>query len=408
MLKFLLGARYVCLAVIGAGLVLGAGGGYLDWGGDALANYQLLSIGLKALGSGVAALFFVEFAAAAIQRRLSGYIASVFVLLLTTAIGAVVLDVTAGALGLDRSPFDKSFGEKIKRHQVPYLAFKGRPSAPEFEHNELGYRGSAPAMDKRNEYRVLVFGGSTVWNGEPTIPAMLQTLAQADGHSRVRVYNFGVVSSVSRQDVARAVLEGLLFEPDLILMYNGGNDLTSPFWFDPRPGYPYDYFMREANPFLGEASGTGNLLRSLMANSTIGRLLLRNENVAAIAFGLYDLRLEVGFKSADWRDRIARTYLDGQRYLQDLARRMDIRAITVFQPIRAYGPGTRYPEIETVREHLLDLQTREFAELNFIDLSLMLTENGDRSAFTDIIHVTQETRAEIADAIYRQISPELP
>lgn len=93
----------------------------------------------------------------------------------------------------------------------------------------------APQMPKtREEYRVFFLGGSTVYVGKPPIADLVQRLFHEHGIKNVKVYNFGVVSSVSGMELARIVFELSDLAPDLIVMYNGGNDILQPWSWDRR------------------------------------------------------------------------------------------------------------------------------------------------------------------------------
>ena len=50
------------------------------------------------------------------------------------------------------------------------------------------------------------------------------------------------------------------FKPDLIIFYGGFNETIQNAVFDPRPGFPYNFFYR---------SGTGPLSKLLLQNSAI-------------------------------------------------------------------------------------------------------------------------------------------
>ncbi len=51
-------------------------------------------------------------------------------------------------------------------------------------------------------------------------------------------------------ELARLVFEALAYQPDLIVSYSGANDIILPLSADPRPGYPFNFMIREYNPLL--------------------------------------------------------------------------------------------------------------------------------------------------------------
>jgi len=63
--------------------------------------------------------------------------------------------------------------------------------------------------------------------------------------------NYSVVSSHHRQHL-HGIIEYLPpFEPDVVIFYGGYNETLQSAYYDPRPGYPYNYFYRsETKPFF--------------------------------------------------------------------------------------------------------------------------------------------------------------
>ena len=147
----------------------------------------------------------------------------------------------------------------------PYVEFGGEPNSrlpggelefgeedrkitgEEFR-NELGFRGPLPAKAKGDEYRIIVLGGSTVYAGFPlenSIPGQLEQLFHRDGRANVRVYNWGVPAYVSGQELTEMAHTVTDYQPDLVIVYDGFNDLYFPYTIDPRPGYPFTWLEHE-------------------------------------------------------------------------------------------------------------------------------------------------------------------
>src|SRR5262249_27502211 len=158
-------------------------------------------------------------------------------------------------------PAERFSGPIVANGQHPYYVFTGIPNtlgqmapqmggANEIENlvklNSLGFRIERPLEKTKpaGELRIFVVGGSTVFMGAPlakTIPDQIESELVRRGISGAKVYNFGVVSAVSGQELA--LLAHLLvdYEPDLVISYGGGNDLHSPYQYDPRPGFPLNF-----------------------------------------------------------------------------------------------------------------------------------------------------------------------
>src|SRR5262245_59810930 len=109
--------------------------------------------------------------------------------------------------------------QDVFRLPQPYVEFAGTPNATltgplsmggsvadsTMTLNALGFRGDLPRMPKGDEVRVIVLGGSAAFNGAPlrnSIAGWLERLAHDAGETHVRVYNWGVTSYVSGQELA--------------------------------------------------------------------------------------------------------------------------------------------------------------------------------------------------------------
>ena len=98
------------------------------------------------------------------------------------------------------------------------------------EKNSEGFRGPEFSKEKlENHYRIFMIGGSTVFGwgvlDNETIPYYLQKLYEnSDVSYKVEVMNFGVPGISSSDEVHNLKTKLLLFEPDLIIVYEGWND----------------------------------------------------------------------------------------------------------------------------------------------------------------------------------------
>jgi len=219
-----------------------------------------------------------------------------------------------------KAPIERTFPTEVVRNPQPYTMFggvgggslKGQLHAnkeTEEKLNRLGYRGKAPAAEKaEGEYRIFVLGGSTVFNGEPSISELLEKEFHDGGFEKVNVFNFGVVSSVSGQEVARIVYEISDHEPDLVIMYNGGNDIWQPLTYDPRPGYPFNFLAYEKNPLLESKVEDYPQTAMFLYGSNLMRKYLKGyfeDNFIQ----LEQIREEVGYGTDQWREDVAGEYV---------------------------------------------------------------------------------------------------
>jgi lysophospholipase L1-like esterase len=333
-------------------------------------------------------------------------------------LNAVVCAVLAGLLGLGQWRLSarrvESYPAGLTRKPAPYVMFTGAPR--QLDHNELGYRGDLPAPEKPpDEYRVLIIGGSAVYGTGParlTIPNHLQELAGRSGRSQVRFYNWGVVSQISAQELATVALRVRRYRPDLVVLYDGGNDMSAPFSYDPRPGYPFNFTLQESAVEVFQEGGLGVLAAGALTQSNLVRVLFGAELADAVA-RLPPVRNRVGYRTPSWEEDVARTYLENVESACRVGEAWGFRVAVLLQPIVYFSPqaGAQWnlpADFRPYAERQYDRMRAGFRELSariaadrcrFDDLS-RVCERGECS-FQDMIHPTAETRAPIAGALFR-------
>jgi len=305
----------------------------------------------------------------------------------------------------------------VYRHPKPYVAFGGVAGGTYKNDEKLnanGYRGKAPAKEKiKGEYRIFVLGGSTVFLGEPPLPVLLEELFIKKGHKNISVFNYGVLSSVSGMELSRIIFEIADFKPDLIVMYGGGNDIGGPAYYDPRPGYPYNFMIYENNPILESdlkkyptllmtAYGS-NLLRRFFPDFFINNLL-----------PLDILRKDAKWGTKEWEDEIASCYLNNLKKSSKISEAFDAKFIAFFQPTVFFKKNLTAEEFKWSGPQAADylymrdkiqigIDTyRKEKKMNFVDVSKIFAETRE-SVFTDDIHITHEANIAVAAEIYRHI-----
>ncbi len=318
-----------------------------------------------------------------------------------------------------RSEVERKFPVQTVRHPAPYTMFGGVKNGQlgrDIVLNGRGYRGKEPSMPKpADEFRVFVLGGSTVFVGHPPICDYVEAEFRKHGNQNIQLYNYGVVSSVSSMELSRIVHEISDLTPDLIVMYNGGNDILHPYEYDPRPGYPFNFIVYENNP----------LLESNVRSYPRFSLLLYGSNMARLFFPRYFVRRFVpmsrerknaGWGTDAWEAQIARRYVANLVKAEQISATFGAGFIAFFQPMVYYkDPRSAEEEEEcsdpvlakhcqAVRERVLE-QTRlirsESSPLP-IDLS-DIYDDVPTTVFIDEIHTKQEAMITVAKAIYEHM-----
>lgn len=328
-----------------------------------------------------------------------------------------------------RAPIEQRFPGEIFRQPQPYVMFGGTANA-EFEVelangeivtetlNSLGYRGPAPVSPKpAGEYRIFMLGGSTVFLGAPPLPVLLEDEFRRNGFEQVRVYNFGVISSVSSMELTRLVLEISELEPNLIVMYNGGNDIIGPYRHDPRPGYPFNFLVYENNPLVENEVDSYPATALWLYGSNLARYFFPNYFLTGFA-DFDHLRQRTDWGSDAWRDKTAAIYVENLVKAHRVARAFGAEFVAFPQPLVYYKDTVAAEENDQAyhgerRAYALDMRERIREQLKAAYLAdptlkvIDLTDVYDGTAgwvFTDAIHTRQESKGVVVQAIYHALA----
>lgn len=346
----------------------------------------------------------------------------VFLSLMAMSCAFMALDILSRPFLSSRSPIERKFSVTAARHPQPYTMFGGLKHARHLEKfmipgglNRMGYKGQVPKIPKTTgEYRIIMLGGSTVLIGNPSIPQLLETIFTENGHSNVKVYNFGVISSVSGQELARIVFEVSDYDPDLIVMYNGANDILSPLTGDPRPGYPFNFIVYENNPLLDKD----------ISDYPLFTLMAYGSNIIRAAFPAYftekfvrlnELRKQIGWKSPEWEDAVARAYVDNISKAQRISAAFGTDFIAFFQPtvyykdmLHPWEKKRLNPEVCAYAQKIRKKINKYSAPIlhlseHFYDLG-DLYDQRQNFIFLDEMHTLQFAKPDAAQAMYEKIS----
>jgi lysophospholipase L1-like esterase len=120
---------------------------------------------------------------------------------------------------------------------VPYLNYTLNPEAAGV--NERGIRGRLVEVPKPpGVFRIVALGGSTTYGhnlevSESWPNQLQQTLLVQYSRRNVEVINLGVPGYNSLDSVVNLATRGLALEPDLIIVYDGVNDIADRLYEDP-------------------------------------------------------------------------------------------------------------------------------------------------------------------------------
>lgn len=233
----------------------------------------------------------------------------------------------------------------------------------------------------------------------------------------MNVFNFGVVSSVSSMELARIVFEISDYKPDLIVMYNGGNDIFQPYEYDPRPGYPFNYLVYERNPLLESDVRTYPAGHLFLYGSNLARRMFR-KHFANTFVRLEDARKKTGYRSIQWQDEIANIYVENLIKANKISAAFGADFIAFLQPMLCFKDKLAVEEqaLERnrqefaefrehclyVREKIRDLIKHQQADNIFVDISDLYDDTSD-NVFKDVVHTYQEKKTMVAEEMCKNI-----
>lgn len=118
-----------------------------------------------------------------------------------------------------------------------FLGFYPTPNhqTGENRHNSFGFRGREFTLSKPdNTYRIAALGGSTTYSQgvddfEKSYPSLLEDYLRESGFEAVEVINAGASGWTSHQNLINLQFRVLPLLPDLIIVYQGFNDIQARF-----------------------------------------------------------------------------------------------------------------------------------------------------------------------------------
>lgn len=279
--------------------------------------------------------------------------------------------------------------ENIERYPSPYVEFTGKPDTN--DHNEYGFRGPSFKQSKQNDLKIAFFSGSTGYYGDPPIPDIVkEELEKLTGQS-VFVANYSVVSSNHRQHL-HGIIEFLpQFKPDVVIFYGGHNETLQNASYDPRPGYPYNFFYR---------AETSALCKLLVENSAIiGEIDKRT----GVFTGYAKLRKEQQPFSDGWNHRMVEKYFETLSIANDVASTIESQRFGKTRFFAFYQPY-QVPQ-ELVSAHH-DIKNKISSIKYFFDVSSEFDVLG-KEIYNDIVHVKQHANHVMGAKIAQILAEEL-
>jgi len=303
--------------------------------------------------------------------------------------------------------------------------------------NEDGFRIPSPHYRLTKEkpagqVRIAFLGGSLVQLAstfDTALPGSLRTVLRTRYPGRnIEVINAGIQSCVSRQSLVQLLLTVVDYHPDIVILYDGGNDLGLPLTYESRANFPYNFqTMQEAwdryrderqQPLWRLALDRSNLYRLVRARLHPDERKLVPTADAPFA-GTNALPASRILADSEFVHKHVAEYLSNWRKLVELSTAYHYQPVCILSPAGGFAPEHAVPVMmqsfhldrTTAEQWLRALQMlygeagRQIADLRaaypnatFVDLSQFL--DPPEKYFWDLGHVYDEANMVIAERIY--------
>ncbi len=276
--------------------------------------------------------------------------------------------------------------EKYQRAPSAYDTFSGAPYYK--DHNSLGFRGKEFKNNPDNTIQIAFFGGSTGYNGNPTIIKIVEEEIKKK-NIKVETYNFSSVSSNHNQHIHR-LIKYSNFNFDMVIFYGGFNETLQTYFYDPRPSYPFNFWVR---------SELSNLKYLLLKYSSI---ISEYEFYTGNFSGIKKIKQDIDFGSDKWLADLINNY-----YLTLIKAKKISEKVLITNECKKTKFFAFYQPISVKRSDKFAIKIIEETKSFFknknilIDLSYLVNE----SDFTDLVHVSQTAKNLIAKEIFKKIYP---
>ena len=276
--------------------------------------------------------------------------------------------------------------EFIHRYPHPHVGFTGKPNKGKLphRHNKFGFIGPNLNQAKSDDFTIAFFGGSTGYRGNPNLPIMIEKILKENNFKNGKVFisNFSVEASNHNQHLHMLTEFVLTNKVDLVIFYGGWNETVCHLYYDPRPGYHFNFFYTHDVP---------HWKKFLVENSKIF-MSLQHKIVNREKFN-QNTRTRLSEK---WNKDIVENYIGtlnkANLVVNILEPNVEQRSnfIAFYQPFDL----TQSPEIMPVHDEIKE-KSRSLPWLHDINDVLLETENS----YFDLIHIQQHARELVAEAI---------
>lgn len=312
----------------------------------------------------------------------------------------------------------------------------------EFYTNEDGFRVSnahyeLPKTKPPGQLRVAFLGPSLVQLAstyETTLPGSLKTVLQKQYPGRnIEVINAGIQSAVSRQSLVELFLTVVDYHPDIVILYDGVNDIGLPLTYESRFNFPYNFqTMEEAwddyrdqrrtslSQLILGRSFTYRLLRAALHPNA--RHLVPTADEPFAGTNAVPPERIIGDKT--FAQNQISAYLSNWRKLIELSKSYGYKSVLILNPAGGLDRSYSLPRMhdafhlgpEAARKwidafdvlydeagHQMEAMRVEYPDAVFLNLTHFLKPSKDY--FWDLAHLYDEANMIVAQRIFQDIKP---
>ena len=303
------------------------------------------------------------------------------------------------------TPFDVKTGEGLY-YTHPYTAYDMKPGygiPGEVTINSYGFRGKEFDITKApGTFRIVALGGSTTYGigleEDGTYPYHLEKVLQERlGTDKVEVINAGLVSATTAESLSRFLLKVVPLDPDMVIFYEGYNDLPPRMFND----YSGDYYHFRKIPDYKPPFLSRFLLYRIAVSGFKASLHYPNTTLLSHTWKFENLPEEESERIENFNNTSTDTYKRNLSYIIDFARARDITIVlSTFgidddapdwndhmpEELWAKGIGENNAAVTELAEEY-DLPLIEYYEYGL----------RNKDVFLDSIHMTSEGNEKMAN-----------
>jgi hypothetical protein len=279
----------------------------------------------------------------------------------------------------------------------------GKMITQDYVNNSLGFRTpERPYAKPSQTKRVVTVGGSTTWDGptnETTWPALLEKKLNEyylDKNFQVEVINLSVEAGISPMSLNILEMFGVHFEPDLVISYDGVNDVwPGEFWTGVIPDY-----SNYITPFNDKI---------LSFRKMLPKVAFKSYALTYLSWNLDRIyNLEFYLPTQVWKGSAANTdkTLGNAMPLYFKNLRL-MRGVCLEYSCNFVASVPHWAEPDQYSNEFASESRNFFAQahLNYLDLEKMLPYN-DYTIHTDDVHWTEKGTNMVAEIWFKKIVDE--